>query len=285
MRPVVAVGSDSDPIYIPNFYTRYVVPLDRQIKLSDYDPDDTAGLEKCEALEEVFKSNTKRIKELHHVLTAEGRRSFLGVLEGIGTAGKDRTIKRVMRRADPNYSQVTHFKAPSEEELQQDFLARIHGPMTRKGKIGWYHRSHYGDVVPVRVKNLVPESVWRARFDQINAFEKILSECGVTIMKFFLLISKEENKERLIERRDDPKKQWKLSMNDLDEREHWDENMKAYEDAINKCNTPWSRWFVIPGNHRWFKDLTISQLVADELESMNPQYPPPSFDPAKIKIE
>ncbi len=282
MEPIQPVGR---PFYIPDFYKKYVVTPGTQIKLSNYDPNDTCGLELNKDIKALFISNRNQIRQLLHLIYSENKQALLGVVQGMDTAGKDGVIKHLMRGVDHRCCEVTHFKAPTSAERQQTYLYRIFRREPKKGRIGWFHRSHYEDILPVRVKNLVPENVWRARYDQINNFEKYLTENNVQVLKFFLYMSENEQKNRLIERRDKPNKQWKLSPDDIKEREHWDKYMEAYEDAISKCSTDYAPWFIIPANNKWFRDLVVSQLLLESLQKMSVTLPVPSFDPSKIQIE
>ncbi len=174
---------------------------------------------------------------------------------------------------------------PSAEEAAHDFLWRIHKAMPAHGEIGIFNRSQYEDVLVVRVHELVPKSVWSARYDQINTFEKLMTESGVTILKFFLHISKEEQLERLEERLDDPNRNWKISEADVKERERWDDYVKAYEAVLSRCSTSAAPWFVIPANKKWFRNLAVSQIIVETLERMNPKFPKPSVDLSKIKVK
>ncbi len=226
-----------------------------------------------QSAEKRIKQNAERMSELANILFAENKRSILLVLQGMDTAGKDGTIRTVMRGVNPRGCQVVSFKRPSDEELDHDFLWRVHQVVPRKGNIGIFNRSHYEDVLVVRVHKLVPESVWSERFDQINAFEKVLVESGTVIIKCFLLISKETQRERLQARIDDPKEHWKFNMNDLEERKKWDQYLTAYEEAITQCNTAHAPWYIIPSEKKWYRNLLVSELLRSKLEEINPQYP------------
>ncbi len=223
--------------------------------------------------EKRIEQNAKRMSELANILFAENKRSILLVLQGMDTAGKDGTIRTVMRGVNPRGCQVVSFKRPSEEELDHDFLWRVHNVVPRKGNIGIFNRSHYEDVLVVRVHDLVPEKVWRTRYDQINAMEKLLVETGTVVIKCFLLISKETQRERLQARIDDPKEHWKFNLNDLEERKKWDQYVAAYEEAITRCNTEYAPWYIIPSEKKWYRNLIVSELLRTTLEEMKPQYP------------
>ncbi len=255
-----------------------------QVVLSDYDPGDTgAYLSKAETKAEL-KRNVERLRELQEVLWAEGKHALLIILQAMDAGGKDGTIKHVMRGVNPQGCHVTSFKVPTEEELDHDFLWRIHKATPRRGFIGIHNRSHYEDVLVVRVHNLVPEQVWQQRYEQINQFEKLLVESGTTILKFFLYISKEEQKERFEGRLRDPRKNWKFSSKDVDERKLWEQYMAAYTDALTRCSTPWAPWTIVPANKKWYRNLVVSETVIQALEGLELKYPPPLPDADQIEI-
>jgi PPK2 family polyphosphate:nucleotide phosphotransferase len=217
----------------------------------------------------------RRIDELQHALFAEGRRALLVVLQGRDTAGKDGTVRKVFGTLDPMGLSVTSFKAPSPVELAHDYLWRVHQAVPARGTVGVFNRSHYEDVLVVRVHALVPESVWRPRYDQIVQFERMLTENGVTILKFFLHISREEQRDRLLARLDDPAKYWKFAAGDLIERERWDGYTEAYREALARTNTPEAPWYLVPADKKYLRDLLVAQVVAEGLERMDPKYPGP----------
>ena len=236
----------------------------------------TQGKEFCEdreAAEKEFRKLRDELAELQYRLYAEGRQKLLVVLQAMDTGGKDGTIRNVFRGVNPQGVTVTAFKAPSQEELAHDFLWRIHQAVPPAGTIGIFNRSHYEDVLIVRVDRLVPEPIWRARYGQINEFERLLAETGTTILKFYLHISRDEQKERLQERIRDPAKRWKFSREDLAKREQWDRYMEAYQDALQQCTTPWAPWFVIPANQKWYRNLAIARVLVATLRRMDPQLP------------
>jgi PPK2 family polyphosphate:nucleotide phosphotransferase len=210
---------------------------------------------------------------LQDVLYAEHKRSMLIVLQAMDAGGKDGTIKHVMSGVNPQGCIVTSFKQPTQHELDHDYLWRVHQAAPAKGMIGIFNRSHYEDVLVVRVHDLVPKDVWSKRYDQINAFEELLAESGTVIVKFFLHISKEEQRRRFDERNKDPNKNWKSSDADERERKFWDEYQDAYEDAIAKTSTKHAPWFVIPANEKWFRNLAVSHVLVKTLEDLNLQYP------------
>jgi PPK2 family polyphosphate:nucleotide phosphotransferase len=255
-----------------------------KIKLSKIDPDAIGGNSKEEAAAR-FGELTEKISELQQILYAEHQRSLLLVFQAMDTGGKDGAIKNLCSGLNPAGLELRSFKAPSSEELDHDFLWRIHKAAPAKGMIGIWNRSHYEDVLIVRVHKLVPKKVWKARYEHINRFQQILTENRTTIVKFMLHISKDEQKERLQARLDDPEKWWKFNENDLKERALWSEYQEAYEDAINHCSTKWAPWHVVPANHKWARNLFLAEVVFAALKEMDPQYPKVSFDPKAIKID
>ncbi len=260
------------------------VPFQKSTKLSHWDPDDVMGFDEQQA-QERLKKNLKRLLELQFVLYAENKQSLLVILQAMDAGGKDGVIRNVFGPLNPQGCRVVPFKAPNSLDLSRDFLWRIHLNTPCFGEIGIFNRSHYEDVLIVRVKDLVPKSIWSKRYAQINDFERMLSENGVTIIKLFLHISKDEQRERLQARLDDPTRHWKIDPADFAERKRWDSYMKAYEDAINQCNGKYAPWYVIPANHKWFRNLAISEIAVQALEQMNMKFPKPICDISKIKID
>lgn len=260
-----------------------IVTPGEPIRLADYDPNDTAEYDKDSA-KKVLKRNTKRLLELQEVLWAEGKHAVLIVLQGMDASGKDGTIEHVFHGVNPQGCHVTGFKVPTKEELEHDFLWRIHKAAPRRGMIGIFNRSQYEDVLVVRVENLAPEEVWSKRYEQINHFEKLLADTGTVILKFYLHISKDEQKERFEARRQDRTKMWKFSEEDVAKRRLWDDYMAAYEDAINRCSTPWAPWTIVPANRKWYRNLVVSQALVDALEGLDLQYPPPEPGIDEIEI-
>ena len=248
------------------------------LRLSDRDPGATPGAKNKRAALERIASNVARIDALQYRLHAENRQSLLIVLQGMDAAGKDGVVRHVMAAFNPQGCRVVSFKAPSSEELAHDFLWRIHHAAPARGEVVIFNRSHYEDVLVVRVHGLVPKAEWRARYGLINEFEQSLAEHGTRVLKFFLHIDRDEQRDRLLERLEDPEKNWKFNAGDLDERTRWDDYQVAYEEALNRCSTRRAPWFVIPSNRKWFRDLAISQLVADTLEDMKPATPATAFD-------
>ncbi len=244
------------------------------VKLQQYDPGFHADVDEASADAEVAKLKNK-IEKLQERLYAEGKQSLLIVFQAMDTGGKDGVIRSVFSGVNPLGVQVTSFKAPTAEELAHDFLWRVHKHTPAKGYIGVFNRSHYEDVLVVRVNNLVPKAVWKERYDHINNFEANLAASGTRILKFYLHISKKEQKKRLLARLADPKKHWKFSTGDLPVREQWDAYMEAYEAALERCNISIAPWHIVPSNHKWYRDLVVAKAIVAELEDMNPQYPPP----------
>ncbi len=263
---------------------RLIVEPDSKVKLKNVDPAHTYGIHKKEGLERLSK-NLERLSVLQYLLYAEAKRSLLIVLQGIDAGGKDGTIKHVMSGLNPQGVIVTSFKVPEGEEKRHDYLWRVHKAVPAYGQIGIFNRSHYEEVLVVRVHNLVPKSEWSKRYNQINDFERMLAENGVTILKFLLYISKDEQTKRFRARLDDPKKNWKFSMSDLEERKYWDDYIGAFDDMLYKCSTASAPWYVIPANRKWFRDLAVSQVVTEAMESMDLKYPKPTADLSKIQFE
>ncbi|GAC1376886.1 MAG: polyphosphate kinase 2 family protein [Hymenobacter sp.] len=227
----------------------------------------------------------QRLCELQELLYAEHRRSLLLVFQAMDTGGKDGAIENLLTGVNPAGVQVATFKAPTTEELKHDFLWRIHAQTPKQGHIGVFNRSHYEDVLITRVHGLIDKQTCRQHYDDINNFEQLLTRNGTRILKFFLHISKAEQARRLQARLDDPAKNWKFDPNDLKERAHWDDYQAAYEEALRHCSSAQAPWFVIPANHKWARDLAISEIVVAALEDMNPRPPKPDFDLKKLVID
>jgi PPK2 family polyphosphate:nucleotide phosphotransferase len=260
------------------------VPVGTQIELEAYDPGYTGEFHSKKEAKSALKSNVQRMAELQERLWAENKHALLIVLQAMDAGGKDGTIKHVMRGVNPQGCRVTGFKVPTPEELDHDYLWRIHKATPGRGEIGIFNRSHYEDVLVVRVHNLVPPEVWSQRYDQINAFEKLLADSGTTILKFFLYISKAEQKERFEERLANPAKNWKFSLGDLKERELWDRYMEAYEAALTRCSAPWAPWFIVPANRKWYRNLVISQVIVETLEGLDMHFPEPKEDLSGVVV-
>ena len=264
--------------------TAVTVQLGERVRLSEIVPECTGELGKEAALER-FSQLQEKVGRLQEALYAEHQRSLLIIFQAMDTGGKDGAIRNLCPGLNPAGLEIRSFKTPSLQELDHDFLWRAECATPSRGMIGIWNRSHYEDVLVVRVHKLVSKAVWKARYDQINRFEENLVENGTTILKFMLHISKDEQKKRLQARLDDLEKKWKFNMNDLKERSFWKDYEKAYEDAINCCATKWAPWHIVPANHKWARDLAIIQLVHRALKKMDPRYPKPSFDAKKVVID
>lgn len=238
-----------------------------------------------EAAEATTKDNAKAIDALQNALWAERKRALLVILQGIDTSGKDGTVRAVFNRCGPLGVDVTSFGKPSEEELAHDFLWRIHMAAPKKGVIGVFNRSHYEDVLVVKVRTLAPADVIEQRYEQINAFEKHLTGTGTTVLKFMLNISKDEQRERLQARLDDPEKHWKFNAADLEDRKLWDEYQNAYEVVLDRCSTAHAPWRVVPDDRKWQRNAVIAATVRKALEDMAPAYPKPDWKPGDFEIE
>ena len=265
---------------------QYIVPPGKPFKLARRDPRDATGFTTKDAAKAQIAEDAAAIDALQDRLFAEGRRALLVVLQGIDCSGKDGTVRAVFNHCGPIGVRVAPFKAPTVDELAQDYLWRIHKACPPRGFIGIFNRSHYEDVLVVKVKGYAsPEAIER-RYEEINAFEKMLTGNGTTILKFMLHISKEEQAERLTERIERPEKRWKFNPADLEDRKLWDEYMAAYETALTRCSTPHAPWHVIPADRNWVRNAAISRIVRETLEEMNPRYPEPKgWDPATTKVD
>lgn len=269
---------------------KYRIKPDAHLNLDMCDPDDTGAYKKTDQGKEKAKAVTAqligRLDELQERLYANGNRAMLIVLQGMDTSGKDGTIKSVMSGLNPQGCKVVAFKTPSSEELAHDFLWRVHHKAPSKGQIGIFNRSHYEDVLITRVHGLVSEKIVKQRFNQIKEFEELLYENGTTIVKFFLHISKEEQKERLEERIRNPEKQWKFNEGDLEERKLWKEYMGAFRDMIAATSTDHAPWYIVPANRKWYRNLIVADRVVEALEAMKLKSPPApegiNFDTLKI---
>jgi PPK2 family polyphosphate:nucleotide phosphotransferase len=279
-----AATSASGGLMATRFLTQLMVRPGKKVRLSHCDPRDTLGWEKDHKMKASLAKALKRLDSLQYLLYAEHKHALLVVFQALDAGGKDGTIRHVMSGVNPQGCRVTSFKVPSHEEAAHDFLWRMHKAVPAKGDIGIFNRSHYEDVLIVRVHNLVPKKVWSARYRQINRFEEYLAESDVKVLKFFLHISKEEQKKRFMERIDDPDKRWKISEADFNERMYWDDYQAAYEDALSKCNAPHAPWFIIPSDKKWFRNLAVSHILVDALESMHMKFPPPTVEVNKLKI-
>lgn len=256
----------------------------RKIRLAKIDPGETGALKREEAEARVEKLG-EELARLQEVLYAEHERSVLIIFQAMDTGGKDGAVKNLCRGLNPSGLQITSFKAPTAEELDHDFLWRIHRATPARGMIGIWNRSHYEDVLVVRVHKLVEKKVWKRRYDQINRFEKNLSESGTTILKFMLHISKEEQKKRLEARLEDPEKRWKFNVGDIKERALWEDYQNAYEDAINHCTIECAPWHIVPADHKWSRNLAIMECVVSTLKELKPSFPRVTFDPKDVRFK
>lgn len=265
---------------------RYRVRPDEKIHLNQIDPSDLGkyGGEKDDGLEKLGELN-QELEKLQELLYAEHKHRVLVVLQGMDTSGKDGVIRHVFEGVNPQGVRVASFKVPTPEELDHDYLWRVHKQTPAKGEIVIFNRSHYEDVLVVRVHELVPEKVWKKRFDQIKAFERQLVEEGTIILKFFLHIDLEEQKERLQARLDDPTKRWKFNPGDLKERACWNDYIEAYEDVLNETSTDEAPWYVVPSNKKWYRNLVIASILVDALDKLDMEYPQPEGDLTGITID
>ena len=255
-----------------------------KVRLADIDPNETHGRDKQSSAADL-QTGLDRLTALQDRIWAEQKHPVLIVLQGIDAAGKDGSVKHVMSAFNPMGCAVTSFKVPTPIELGHDYLWRVHQRVPGKGEIAIFNRSHYEDVLVVRVHDIVPKKVWSKRYDQINAFEELLASSGTTIIKFFLWIDRDEQKARFQDRLDDPDKRWKFRLGDLAERKLWDSYVAADEELLRRCSTDSAPWYVIPANRNWFRNLAIADIVADTLDDLNPQYPPSKEDLTGVVVE
>ena len=271
----------------------FVVKPGERIRLSgvekdsnpEFVPDYTAAYRKKGETKKPLKKLNKRMLKLQELLYAESEHALLIILQGMDTCGKDGTIRKVMAGINVQGCDVVNFKVPTADEISRDFLWRAHRAVPKKGKIGIFNRSHYEDVLVVRVHDLVNESVWKQRYQQINDFERMLVENGTVILKFFLHISKDEQKERLESRLNDPSKHWKITEADIRERAYWDNYMQAYETVLHKCSTDWAPWFIIPANKKWYRNLVITERIVETLDNLDMKFPKPNSDVSTLFVD
>src|SRR5713101_123753 len=263
---------------------KLVVPPEKPFSLAKWDSGDTLGLEKDSAAEKT-EQNIARLDELQYLMYAEHRRALLVVLQGMDGAGKDGTIRHVIRGLNPQGCRVTSFKTPTAEEADHDFLWRVHRAVPPSGEVAIFNRSYYEDVLAARVRKLVPKSVWSRRYDHINRFEQLLTDSSVVVAKFFLYIGKDEQRRRFEERLRDPTKQWKLSPSDFEDRKHWDDYVTAYEEALTRCSTSDAPWFIVPADKKWFRNFAVSHILVETLEALDMRFPKPTFDVSRIKLD
>jgi len=255
------------------------------VRLADHDPGATPGASDKKDAKGRSKALRKRLEALQELLYAEGKRRVLVVLQGMDTAGKDGVIRHVFEGVNPQGVSVASFKQPTAPEIARDYLWRVHSRIPADGQVTIFNRSHYEDVLVVRVHGLVPEARWSRRYDQINDFERMLTEEGTTILKFFLHIGKDEQRARLESRREDATKHWKFSSGDVAERKRWDAYVEAYEAMLTKTTTPWAPWWIVPADHKWYRDLVVGTALVDTLDGFGMQYPPAEQGLADVVID
>ena len=264
------------------FFKEFRIRPSSHVRLKKWDPRFTGEHTKKKALKKIEKLR-EQIGDMQMRLYAEHKRSLLICLQAQDAGGKDGVVRHVVGSMNPEGCRVVNFKEPTKEELDHDFLWRVERETPRKGEVVIFNRSHYEDVLIVRVHDLVPKNIWSKRYEQINDFERQLLANGTHILKFFLHISKEEQLRRFEQRLDDPAKRWKISEADYTERDYWNEYEKAYEAALTKCNTSKAPWFLIPADHKWFRDLAISEIIVSTLEALKIQVPKPTVDLSEIR--
>jgi PPK2 family polyphosphate:nucleotide phosphotransferase len=266
-----------------DYRKKFVVEPGAKVRLANIDPSSTGKHETHDKALPAIQNNVERMARLQYLLYADGSQSLLVVLQALDAAGKDGVVRHVFSGMNPQGTLVFGFKQPSKEELARDFLWRAHLRAPAKGQVVIFNRSHYEDVLVVRVHKLVPQSVWSKRYDLINDFEKMLRANGTHILKFYLHISSEEQLSRFAQRLHDPSRQWKISESDYSERELWPQYVDAYEDAIRLTSTKHAPWYIIPSNHKWFRNLAVSQIIADTMDDMGLKLPPTHVDIADIR--
>lgn len=263
---------------------RFRVAPGSAVELAAFDPDEKDDRSR-KHVDDAIEKDKARLRELQERLYVSRDRSLLLVLQGLDTAGKDGTINHIFSAMNVQGCRVVGFKQPSVEEASHDFLWRVHRAVPARGEVVIFNRSHYEDVLVARVHDLVPKSVWSRRYARINEFEQLLADQGTVVLKFYLHISKEEQLDRFKDRLDDPAKQWKISELDYAERERWDDYVAAYEEALSRCSTAYAPWFVIPADHKWFRNLAIARIVVEQLEALDMRYPKPTVDLGHIRRE
>jgi PPK2 family polyphosphate:nucleotide phosphotransferase len=269
-----------------NYRKKLIVKPGSTIRLRHFDPDYHGKHESHKSALREIQENLQKMDQLQYLMYAENKHSLLIVLQGLDAAGKDGVVRHVLTGMNPEGCISVNFKQPTKEDLAHDFLWRVHPHVPGKGSVAIFNRSHYEDVLVARVHGLVPEKVWSKRYDQINDFERlIVTENSTTILKFFLHISKEEQLARFKKRLDDPARQWKISDSDYKEREYWGDYVNAFEDVLDKTSTEHAPWFTIPSNHKWFRDLAISQIIVRQMEDLGMQLPKPTVNLAEIRRE
>ena len=269
-----------------NYRKQFIVKPRAEIRLKHFDPGYHGKHESHKKALSQIQENLQKMEQLQYRMYAENKHSLLIVLQGLDAAGKDGVVRHVLTGMNPAGCVSVNFKEPTKEDLAHDFLWRVHPHVPARGSVALFNRSHYEDVLVVRVHRLAPEKVWSNRYDEINQFERLIAtQNNTAILKFFLHISKEEQLERFKKRLDDPDRQWKISDTDYKERDYWSVYTKAFEDVLNKTSTDYAPWFIIPSNHKWFRDLAISQIMVRRIEDMDIQVPKPTVNLAEIRRE
>jgi PPK2 family polyphosphate:nucleotide phosphotransferase len=268
-----------------SYLEQFKVRPGSRVKLADVEPGFKDHHESHEEAAEEIEHYRKRLLELQELLYVERQHSLLVCLQAMDTGGKDGVINHFLGAMNPQGCRVAHFRQPTAEEAAHDFLWRAHRAAPARGEVVIFNRSHYEDVLVVRVHNLVSKDVWSLRYAHINDFEQTLSEAGAQILKFYLHVSCDEQLARFKERLEDPTKQWKISESDYTERKFWPDYMTAYEEALSRCSTGHAPWFVIPANHKWFRNLAVARIVVEHLEALGLKYPKPAVDIARIRRE
>jgi len=263
----------------------YIVEPGKKVRLPDWPTDDKGDFKDREEAEEKVAKHLKRLSELQYLMYAEARHALLIVFQAMDAGGKDGAIAHIFSGVNPQGCVVSSFKAPSTLEQSHDFLWRIHKDVPPRGIIGIFNRSHYESVLVERVKDLVPEKVWSRRYDTINDFERMLTDEGTVILKFYLHISKDEQKRRLAARLADPDRNWKFSVNDLKERVFWKEYQEAFEDLLSRCSTKHAPWVIVPSDRKWFRNWVVSDLIVRTLEKLDMKFPKPAPGIEKVKID
>jgi PPK2 family polyphosphate:nucleotide phosphotransferase len=258
---------------------------DNKVKLKDFDPGFTGSHSDHNSADLELQALSNELNELQELLSAAQKHSLLVVLQGIDTSGKDGTIRHVLSHVNPQGCFVYSFKAPTQEELAHDFLWRVHKVTPGRGEMGIFNRSHYEDVLVARVDNLVSEEVWSGRYKEINHFEHLLTKSGMIILKFFLHISYDEQGQRLLDREEDKDKSWKLSAEDWEDRKHWKEYEKAYEDVFSKCSTDVAPWYMVPSNHKWYRNLAIAHTIVHSMRQYQDEWKAALQERGRLELE
>jgi PPK2 family polyphosphate:nucleotide phosphotransferase len=267
-----------------NYLKKLVVKPGSKIRLKHLDPGYHGKHESHKSALPEIQRYVQKMEQLQYLMYAERKHSLLIVLQGLDAAGKDGVVRHVLTGMNPSGCVESNFKQPTAEEIAHDFLWRVHPHVPAKGSVAIFNRSHYEDVLVVRVHGLVPEKVWSKRYDEINDFEKLIAiQNNTTILKFFLHISKQEQLARFAKRLDDPTRRWKISESDYKERDYWKDYIEAFEDVLSKTSTEHAPWFIVPSNHKWFRDLSISQIITRTMEEMKMQLPKPTVNLAEIR--